>query len=161
MPWTNLPVGPILSCWTGTERHKPSLRRDVALSADKRNSLPGKPRSGQWPGPTQPPIPPRSHWFQPCSNSESPMARQRAAVSGYLLVFTEILSERIFTHRRCVLLPTKWLLATSTELRSPCPLWVTSRHFDKPAQCPLYPRKRTFGAARKMSAKGHKRTCLH
>ena len=36
---------------------------------------------------------------------------------------------------------------------SRCPLWVISRHFAVQSACPLYPQKRTFGAAVEMSAK--------
>jgi hypothetical protein len=35
---------------------------------------------------------------------------------------------------------------------------VKSRHFAAPSLCPLYPRKRTLINARRMSAKGQKRT---
>jgi hypothetical protein len=37
-----------------------------------------------------------------------------------------------------------------------CPLWDISGHL--PARCTLYPRKRTFGSAKQMSALGQKRT---
>jgi hypothetical protein len=76
MPWTDLPVGPSLSCWTGTERHKPSLRRDAALSADKRNSLPGN-------TPALPSI--RGNLAQILNLQWR--ASVMLAVSGYLLVF--------------------------------------------------------------------------
>src|SRR5262249_49884423 len=39
-----------------------------------------------------------------------------------------------------------------------CPLWVISGHFALQSACLLYPRKRTFGAAIVMSAKGQKWT---
>ena len=41
-----------------------------------------------------------------------------------------------------------------------CPLWVISGHNRQSDQCPLYPRKRTFGAANAMSALCQERT-LH
>src|SRR5262249_41677748 len=40
------------------------------------------------------------------------------------------------------------------------PLWVISGHFGISVQCALYPRKRTFGDAKHMSAKGQKRASL-
>jgi hypothetical protein len=39
-----------------------------------------------------------------------------------------------------------------------CPLWVKSRHRSVSAQCPLYPRKRTFDRRRGMSALCQKQT---
>jgi hypothetical protein len=36
-----------------------------------------------------------------------------------------------------------------------CPLWVISRHTDKPAACPLYPQERTLGGTSK-SAFGYR-----
>ena len=39
-----------------------------------------------------------------------------------------------------------------------CPLWVNSRHGGFDLQCPLYPRKRTFDHAIRMSALGQKQT---
>src|SRR5262249_50795002 len=50
------------------------------------------------------------------------------------------------------------LLCITAKLRSPCPLWVKSRHQGAAVQCPLYPQKRTLELSHAMSALCHKRT---
>ncbi len=44
---------------------------------------------------------------------------------------------------------------------SRCLLWVKSGPDALKFRCPLYPRKRTFAHAIRMSALGHKQTCWH
>jgi hypothetical protein len=43
-------------------------------------------------------------------------------------------------------------------MHTPLPQWVNSEHPALKLQCPLYPRKRTFADAIKMSALGQKQT---
>jgi hypothetical protein len=46
----------------------------------------------------------------------------------------------------------------AAEHASRCPLWVKSRHRSTPAQCPLYPQKRTLLITTDMSALCQKHT---
>jgi hypothetical protein len=49
----------------------------------------------------------------------------------------------------------EWLQSNVRDADASRPLWVISRHFAVQSACPLYPQKRTFGAAVEMSAKCH------